>query len=46
MQLYSNLLVSTVRNSQWWSIFKAFNPGHLLAYQLEEVGGGATDKGT
>jgi hypothetical protein len=25
---------------------KAFNPGHLLAYQLADVWGGPTDKGT
>jgi hypothetical protein len=25
---------------------KAFNPGHLLEYQLVDIGGGATNKGT
>jgi hypothetical protein len=39
-------LKSVKKQSQWWSVFKAFNPGPLLAFQLVGVGGGATDKGT
>jgi hypothetical protein len=42
------MIQASVRNkvSGVWFIFKAFNSGYRLAYQLADVGGGPTVKGT